>query len=200
MNLKPLGLAALVSGVLATGNANAQCPNHQPFLMPQFYLQTFIIQPVQPVYVHPSITSCPRPIQYRTWPHLDELIQAKPEELPLSLKYLEPGFYQTIIEKGDVCYVLGGLDNMFKMVKANDGYIKPKNEQGICWNVLRQGTFELYAVGNDKCLKLGVVQLDAGDKIRFHKIAELDSTPTITSPQQPTLAPQQPTLAPPKPN
>ena len=197
MNLKTFGLAALVSGVLISEKADAQYPFHQPFFMPQVIQQTITIQPIL---VHPPIIQARQPLQYRTWLHLDELMQAQAEELPLSLKYLEPGFYQTIIEKRNFYYVVGGPQNVFMMEPATPGYIKPKNEQGICWNVFRSGIFELYAVGNDRPLSLGRVHLERGDKIRFHKIAEIDYAATIARPQQPTLAPQQPTLAPPKPN
>lgn len=190
MNRVKLGLTAFVSGILAYGNADAQCLNHQHYPMHQFFQQTLIIQPIKPVLVYPSITQ-PKP--YRVCPNLDKVKQTQ-TELTLPLRHLEPGFYITVLEKSNVYYAVGGLENMFKMIPASKGPIIPNNEQTTSWDVstfglIKPGTYDLNVSGNDWPLKVGRVSLDTGDKIYFHKVANLDSVTIYSRPQQPTLAP-----------
>ncbi len=179
MNLKRLGLAAVVSGFLAIGNADAQQP-----------CQTIINQLIP--YSHPLVKQFPQPRPCRTCSRLDEVKQTQ-TKLTLPLRHLEPGFYRTILEQGNQHYVLGGLENTFKMTPATPGLIIPNNKQTTSWCVsphglVKPGTYDLYAGGNNWDLKLGRVQLNEGNKIYFDKVADLDYRPANLRPQQPTLA------------
>ncbi len=145
---------------------------------------------IQPQFVPQTPQLFQQPIPYRTWPHPDQIMQAQGEELTLPVKTLEYGFYRTLVERPDRCDVVGGLENMFKIDPATPGYFIPNDKQVTSWEVARAGTYELYAGGNDWRLRLGIVQLNVGDRIKFVKIA-----PIIQGYSQPVEA-QTPSIQP----
>ncbi len=146
-------------------------PGH--FIQPQFVPQTpqFFQQPQQPIYIkHSNRTR--------------QEVQAEP--LELSVKKFERGFYRTIIETGNRCYNLGGLENVFEIQPATEGgYIEPNFTQVTSWRVNRTGTYQILAKGNDWSLQLGIATLYEGYVIRLVKIAPRREDIPAVEPIQP---------------
>jgi len=158
-NFEKAGLAALVSGAMGVnGNMNAQ-----------EFVPYFVQPPPAIVIIEPPIVQ--QPILHSTWPYngrpfYQHIVQ------DFDLTSLEPGNYFTVIERDTICNVLGGFGNGFILNPVIPGRITPNSRQTTSWRINSPGHYEIFAKGSGRRLRLGCVELDVGNLVRFIKSSQ----------------------------